>query len=284
MSQSSNTWKNKHLVFVFMACLLVFTVIRWDIDGWIQGQLDTVIEQNNMPIQYRALSLHGTTLELQDVHLDMSDMSNMPNNTPQDLRLDKLQMSLDWAALASAELAILIHANNAFVTLQASISQHESRIKVSDILVQVDVSAAQAWYGQALLAQLAGAVVLQGDIVLDVSTRLPVQTDLTLAWQGAQVSMMQQVYALGDYTLQLTQSAKSEQAESQGKWLLQGGEALKLQGNGTLQMNQVMVGLWPLQGEISVQLGAESPLKVFLPQANKMIKLTGTLGQPQWTM
>jgi len=271
LKETLGLWKNKQLIFIFIGCLVLFSAMRWDIEGWLQNELDSAIEQHHIDIQYSGLSLHGTTLQLSGVRLPAP-------NIPTPLILDEVQLSLDWAALLHADLVLFISANNGFANFQSSISSHESRIKLFDISGEVDVQKAQAWYGQALLVQLSGMVTLQGDIEIDVSTGLPAQTDLQIRWQDAKVDVMQQVYVLGDYGLELIQSELQEQ------WSLHGGELLQLKGSGLLHMNKSMPFMWPLQGEIHVLLSAESPLRALLPQADKKIKLTGTLGQPQWAV
>jgi len=271
LGKGVKSWSNKQLCLVFIICLPLFMLFNWDVEAWVKSKVDAAIVQNHLDISYQTFSLHGAGLHLSHVCLGAS-------NLPKPLWLDEVELQLDWLLLWQMRLSILADVKNNFMQMKALLSMDDGSLLLSDITGQMDVQAAQAWYGKALLAQGFGDVHWQGDIGLNVNTGLPVQTDLHIRWQNAALSMMQQRYALGDYVLALKQSDKNQ------SWILEGGKQLQIKGRGTLEMNHIDVLKWLLQGKIYAQADAASPLAAFLPQVGKDIKLTGSLGKPQWLM
>lgn len=273
MSQKADwkSWSNKQLCFIFIGFTVLFTVLRWDAEAWVQGEIDKAIAQNNLNITYQTLDLSGTKLQLSDVYLHAP-------NIPKPLQLDSVQLQFDWSGLWHGRLAVLADINNSFIHMSTLLSMNNSHMSLSDMMGQMDVQAAQAWYGKEALAQGTGSITWHGNADIDTSTGLPIKTDLQVRWQNANVHIMQQDYALGDYVLKLTQS------ESNQTWSLQGGEQLQIQGNGTLHMNHPSALMWPLQGNVDVQVSPTSPLSALLPKTVTKVQLTGVLGQPQWVM
>lgn len=264
-------WFNKRLGFLFIVSVMFFSALRWDVESWVQGELDAAILQNHLNITYDTLDLHATSLELSNVRLHLSGMPNT-------LLLDDVYVQLDWSALWKMRVAAFVKIKNNFIQMRVSISLHDTSIILTDLIGQVDVQAAQAWYGQASLAQATGKMHWQGDVEINLSTGLPVQTDLQISWQNAALNIMQKNYLLGDYVLKLNQIEQSQ------RWMLQGGEQLQVKGNGVLQMNHATVLMWGLQGNIYVQTGEQSALAALLPRTGGEVNVMGTVGQPQWAM
>jgi len=265
------SWSNIQLCFIFIGMTLLFAAIRWDTEAWVQGKLNQSIAQYNLNLTYHGLALHGTSLQLYDVHVQIPNIASP-------LQLDEIQLQLDWSALWHARLAVLADIKNDFMHMNTVVSMHDTYMQLSDMVGQADVHAAQAWYGKASLAQGRGELIWQGDVSLDINTGLPTETDLQANWQTAGIYIMQQDYTLGDYVLKLTQSDNNQ------IWSLQGGEQLKVQGHGLLQMNHSSPLMWPLQGNVDVQASKASPLAIFLAKKVKKVKIMGVLGQPRWAM
>ena len=273
MSQKEGwkNWSNKQLCFIFIGFTVLLTILRWDSEAWIQSEIDKVIAQNNLNITYQTLDLNGTKLQLSDVYLHVPNM-------PKPLQLDSVQLQFDWSELWHGRLAILANINNSFMHMSTLLSMHNPYINLSNMIGKVNVQAAQAWYGKETFAQGTGSITWHGNAGINISTGLPIKTDLQVRWQNANVHIMQQDYALGDYALKLTQS------ENNQIWSLQGGEQLQIQGNGTLHMNHPSALMWPLQGNVDVQVSPTSPLSALLPKTVTKIQLRGVLSQPQWLM
>ncbi len=262
---------NKQLSLLFIVSLIFFSIFRWDIESWVQRKLDFAIAQNHLDITYDTLDLHPTSLELSNVYLRLLDM-------PKPLLLGDVYLQLDWSALWKMRLAVSVKIKNSFIQMSTSISSHSTSIMLTSLTGQLDVRAAQAWYGQTSLAQAAGNVYWQGNIKINSSTGRPIQTDLQISWQDATLNMMQQSYILGNYVLNLKQTEQNQ------VWTLQGGEQLQTKGSGTLQINRNPPFMWKLQGNIDVKTSENTPLAAILPKTKGKVKITGTLGQPQWTL
>jgi len=262
---------NKQLSLLFIVSLIFFSIFRWDIEPWVQRKLDFAIAQNHLNITYDTLDLHPTSLELSNVYLRLLDM-------PKPLLLGDVYLQLDWSALWKMRRAVSVKIKNSFIQMSTSISSHSTSIMLANLTGQLDVRAAQAWYGQPSLAQAAGNVYWQGEVKINSSTGRPIQTDLQIRWQDATLHMMQQSYILGNYALNLKQTEQSQ------VWTLQGGEQLQTKGSGTLHINHNSPFMWKLQGNIDVKTSKNTPLAAILPKTEGKVKITGTLGQPQWTL
>ncbi len=258
-------WSNKQLCYIFVGGLVIFSLLRWDADAWLSRQLDNILAQNHIRMQYQSLSWQGSSIELSNVQLHIP---NLPNQ----LLLDSVQVGLDWSALWHGGMALKLTGNNAFIQANASLSSHDETLKLDKVHGIFDVKSAQVWFGQSALLQASGQAVLAGSLDVDMQTRLPTAIHLQIQWQQASVNVLNQDYMLGDYRLKLDDQS----------WQLQGGEQLQLNGKGSLVVSAQPIMQWPLQGNVQVHAKEGGAIANILPSNKMDVNFTGALGNPRW--
>jgi len=265
MATTPKSWSTKQLCYIFLGSLTVFTILRWDINMWLSRQLDAVLVQNHIQMQYQSLSLHGSGFDLSNVALHIP---NLPNK----LLLDTVQSNLDWAALWHGHMALKLMAKNPFIQFKSSLSFHNHKLGLNHISTKVNIKPAQSWLEQSTLLQASGQAILQGSLHIDIQTGLPTPVNLQMLWQHASINLLGKHYMLGDYSLQLNDQ----------NWLLQGGKQLQLNGKGSLTMNAHSIFQWPLQGEVQMYSKESAGVAAILPSNKVHMSFTGTLGSPHW--
>jgi len=260
-------WTHKQLLWIFLIACAIFSLARWDSEVWLTSKLDAVIQEQQLPLHYASAHLQGLSLVLSDV--------SITTTMPKTLHLDELELQAHGLGWLLGDWSVRTHVKNDFMDGNALLSQTDEILSIEQLQLKGDISAMQTWLAQPLPAQLSGQVKIRGDLRLSVRTGQIQETELHIDWQKAAVNMMQQVYALGDYGLQL------RVADAQGTWNLHGGKQLKIEGHGAWPVSG-SIETWPLAGEIAVKAGAKSPLAALLPKQGQHIKLAGTLSQPRW--
>ncbi|PCH53827.1 MAG: hypothetical protein COC22_01605 [Flavobacteriaceae bacterium] len=263
MAIKFESWSNKQLCYIFVGWLIVFAMLRWDMGAWLSSQLDRMLAQNHIEMQYQALNFHGDGVALSSVKLHIPQL-------PKPLLLDTAQVNLDWAALLHGQLAFNVTAKNSFFQCNTLLSSHDEKLKLDKLYVVLDVKPAQRWLGKSALLQASGQATLEGSFDVDMQTRLPASVHLQMQWRQAAINVVGQDYVLGDYSLRLDDQS----------WVLHGGEQLELNGKGRLVGNAQPVLQWPLHGKVQLLSKEGAAIANILPLHKAHVNITGTLGLP----
>ena len=270
--QSSPTWSARKLGLLFAMALLLFMFIRWDSSVWLQQRLNQIIAEQQLNISYGSAHLQGFTLHIDEVRI------TTPQH-PQPFPLQSLTLNLNWMSLLQGELSLHAHASNAFMDLNADVTQHDTLLQLRAIEGFADVALAQTWLALPSPVKMQGQLQLQGSAALMLHNGFPTQADLTAHWLKGAANMMMLHYPLGEYALHATLQ------ENLAQWTLSGGEQLTLNGQGELHLQPTMPAQqWAISGSIRMQAAEGSPLASFLTSQEKLAQISGTIGLPLWQM
>jgi len=265
----SYSWATLSLVFI--AALATFLVWRWDSEAWLQQRIDAQIQQQKLPVSYTSMERQGASIHFTQVHIHAQGVPP--------LTFDALHLQLAWSELWHGRLGIKVQASNAFLTCQSTLIQQGDIIQLQDLQLHADVAQAVAWFKPSFsLAQVHGQAELHGTAYLNRNTGLPASpSDITVTWNKAAITMMQQTQDLGDYTL------SSQQDQQSIHWNIKGGHALSVQGDGLLMLQPKQPQNSSLTGKLSFKTQAGTLLSQLLgATSGKQLNITGTLTHPQW--
>ncbi|MDQ6994436.1 MAG: type II secretion system protein N [Mariprofundaceae bacterium] len=269
MNKTSGRFSWWILLAVFGIGLCVFIAIRWDMTAYLRHKLDHALEQQHLDLTYASLQRHGLQISLHQVQFNDSHL-------PQALQLDDVDISPDLFALLHGNLAAQLHIQNNFMDIQTLMTFHQQTLAIQNLDASGDVAHIQTWLALPSPAHAQGQLHLEGSFNMDMNQGIPLAADLTAHWQMAGIQMMSQAYPLGDYSLKATMLEKTIQ------WTLMGGKALLVQGKGSIQGAESPLLQWILKGDVQLQALPTSPLSNFLTSTQRHIKLSGSIGHPQW--
>jgi len=269
MLSTSYSFSWRILCVVFGMGLLVFIAIRWDVTPWLRHQIDTAIQQQHLDLTYTSLERHGLQITLHGVQFKNPNM-------PQTLLLDEVKVSPHVLPLLHGKITADVHIQNDFMDIQSLFTYKNHQLDMQNLDASCDVAAIQTWLALPLPVEAQGQLYLEGSLTMDVDSGIPQSADLTAHWQQAGGSMMSQHYPLGDYTL------KAHVIEQNIQWNIAGGQALTVQGEGSIHIASTPLPQWALQGNIKIQAAKTSPLASFLTASERQLKLSGNIGHPQW--
>jgi len=257
----------RFLSSTFFIALLLFVGIRWDINPWLKGHLDKLIEQQHLDLHYAALERDGLHITLHRVQFKVPNLAHT-------IELDDVRISPAIMASLGGHISAYIHLQNDFMDIHTLISMGNQQLHFQDLNASFDVAQTQTWLALPSLVHAQGQLHLEGSVNVDMYSGLPQSGKITAHWQQAAASMLSQHYALGDYSLQANIENKKIQ------WKLTGGQELTLEGKGSVSMNTSAMPQWPLQATIKAQAAQRSPLTAFLTTSERHLKISGNIGHP----
>ena len=276
------------MLLVFVLALLVFVIIRWQPEAWLQAQIDAQARQQGISLQYQSLQLSGFTLTLQQVHISSVRLPALPV-------LDSVTLKPAWLSLLqaqpSAHVLLSWHGQQAAATL----IQQGQVLLLDNVSASCDATLLQPLWQQQLPLKLRGQLQLGGAFSLDIGTGQPLHGQLGLDWVQAAADMSGIASALGDYQLTLADQSGGERGSGESgqlaepaarstvwHWQLSGGHAVVIDGKGVLNMAAANPAAWSLQGGVTLQPGPEpSPLAAMLGTAGRKFSLSGMLTNPR---
>ncbi len=264
----------------FAASLLVFLALRWQpldrLEGWLGAQLARQVAQAGVQLRWRSLDLDGAGLALEGVRLTRARGT---------LSLTRLEVQPAWQALVHGRLAARLRVrgwNGMDGEAEALVWREGARIRLADASLRLQASALAPLIARQapLAATPEGEISATGALWLDAATGRPLAGAIEARWQDAALAAAGfGRVALGGYRLH----AAAEQAR-QGlwHWRLSGGEALKLQAEGTLDAAGSDPARWRLAGAGRAGAGAGAPpmLKAMLAHGARF-HIEGPLWQPR---
>ncbi|MDQ6975074.1 MAG: hypothetical protein Q9M22_00755 [Mariprofundaceae bacterium] len=268
-------WSNRRLLALFLLALLLFIPLRWDATAWLEMQTQNIREQLPFPMKGGALTWSVKGLTIEHITLILP-----PPAEP--LLFNQLTLSPVWAKWLQGTRAMDVSLSSVPINGQTEIVIGDAYIQLSAMQWTLAVPWLQAQWPVLIPVGIAlqGMLEATGDIRFDSQETLPqpIAGTVNLTWKTAGIQLGESVTSLGDYQLLI-------QDEMPASWQLQldGGELLKLQGQATLQSQNMPWLQWPLQGQIEMIAAPNSPLSALLG-SKKSITLSGTLQDPQWRM
>ncbi len=272
MTQEQHSFSWSTLGLIFIAALLLLMGWRWDNQAWLRQQADAFIQQQHLPISYASIQQEGAGVIWTDIRITSKKMPPF--------LIHELHLHLAWSELWHGHLAMRLQASNDFFTVSSLMAQDEDIVQLQSLQLHSDVGKAVAWAKLPLPVQAQGQADMNGTLYLNRTTGMPTNaSNLTLIWHNAAISMMQQTQALGNYTL------NSQQQEQSIHWTLNGGNDLRVEGNGSLILQAQQLPHTALAGNITIHTKSGTLLDSILGASQgTSIQLSGTLQQPQWKM
>jgi len=239
-------WK---LGLLFVIAVAVFVAMRWQPGLWVKARVLAMAEQQHISIEYHDATLHGLTVEMDQVLLKTPHM-------PAPILVEKVtvrpKLSTLWSGSPSARVGLGWHGQMIFASLQ----QRDGYVELQDIDGSADIALLQPlWQGQLTMpVDVKGRVALSGDLLLDAGTGLPLSGALEAGWQGAEAALAGINLTLGDYRV----TVKNGTVANQWSWQAAGGTGLILKADGQLVAPAADPAMWQLNGDIELAAGEAS--------------------------
>jgi hypothetical protein len=261
------------LVLLFVAALALFTLLRWQPESWLRLQIERLVEQAGIELQYDRLQCDGISVALAGVRL------RVPGR-PESVSLQRVSLRPAWGALLHGAAAVRVAAIGAAAggapALQIAVTLLPGRERI--VLREISARLDAAWLRQLLPPQLVlplaigGRFMLSGELDLAAADARPQGGELLLQWRQA-TSALTGGAPLGDYRLTL----QGGDAPGRWQWRLDGGSRLTLSGRGRIDVQAADPRQWRISGEARAQVAAA--LLPGLPAGTPMaLTLYGTLG------
>jgi len=264
------------LGLLFVVAVAVFAGMRWQPGPWVKAHILAMAEQQQISIEYRDATLHGLTVEMDQVLLKTPRM-------PAPVMVEKVTVRPKLSTLWSGSPVARVGLGWQGQMLYASLLQRDGYVEVQDIAGSADIALLQPlWQGQlAMPVDAKGRVALSGDLLLDAATGLPLSGALAASWQGAEAALAGMNLVLGDYRV----TVKNGTVANQWSWQADGGTGLMLKAGGQLAIHGADPAMWPLNGEIELAAGeasASNPmLGMLLGNGPIRLQVSGPLLRPQ---
>lgn len=263
-------------MLIFLAALLLFAALRWQPDQWLATRIDQLARTHGIALNYAEIEAGWMGVTVRDLTVQRSGMARA-------VKLQALQLSPAWGALAGGEVGIHIVLPGAQPHGSLDLFADDSEIAVKSIDLQlnaVDLQSLPGWK-VSLPAETGGRLALSGTLLLDAATGQPLDGHLTLNWQDASVNLPGIAKPLGDYRLQLQRDSA---AEGQWQWQLAGGRLLIVEGSGAVTANAAPLPQWPVAGRIQLRADNRAgALSALLGGAQQVFAIAGRLAAPRLT-
>jgi len=238
------------LCLVFVLALLLFTLMRWQPELWLQHQIDQQARNNGIGLHYQALQVEGLSVRMEHVSVQTRQL-------PAPLVLDSLRISPAWSMLMAGTGAIDVMVTLSGQSAQAVLAWQDKYIEVHDLNAVLDVASLQPLWKQRMPipVQAGGRLKLSGHVQLNALSGLPVDGELNAVWQQARIELPMLNKPLGNYQL----AVKATTPASGGwQWTLGGGTEVMLSGSGQLDLSGTSPQQWVVSGRVQVQAAPEA--------------------------
>ncbi|MBF0281622.1 MAG: hypothetical protein HQM07_03530 [Zetaproteobacteria bacterium] len=276
MNNFSQPWSNRALALLFVGALLLFLGVRLQPVQWLQAQAEqrivAEIEAQGLPLSFARLEWHLRSFTLHQLTIDSPALA-------QRVVLEKVMVAPDWFGLLGGDLAAQLHGIDSQkqldVTAHLALLADQLQIGLLDAQLRI-----APWLkGMTLPLPMAvdGDIALTGDVTVDLHSGRPVAGEMH--WEGRGVT-----FALSGGTAEVLGDFHGKVKGTEPRWTIdiEGGEALKVQGNVALVMAHPNMNYWPLTGQF--QIRAQQPahgLFAMIPAAGEKLHLSGTLLSPR---
>jgi len=276
-----------HLGLFFVLAVVLFVLLRWQPDAWLQAQIDNQARQHGMVVQYQRLHVDGFTLHLE--HLSIRSA-----RWPVPMMMDRLTLTPAWSSLLKARAAVHLLANSNGQRLETLLSWQSGHIGMSGLQGDLDVALLQPFWQRRLTLPIhvGGRLILTGEMLLNAVSGMPVDGNIKLEWHSAATDVTGLDKPLGDYRLLLKAGQLSEQPSGKlsgklsGKpwqWTVTGGSSLKLSGQGTINIAGPLPQQWGIHGRIRLQpMRRDNAIAAMLGGKVAAFSLSGNVINPRW--
>jgi len=265
-SRHASVWQ---LCLVFVLALLLFTVMRWQPEPWLQHQIDQQARINGIDLHYQALQIEGLSVRMEHVSIRVAEL-------PVPVVLDSLSISPAWSLLLSGTGAVDMKATLSRQSAEAVLVWQDKYVEVHDLNAVLDVAALQSLWKQRMPfpVQAGGRLKLSGNVQFDTLSGLPVDGQLDAAWQQARIDLPMFNKPLGDYQLVLKAATH---ASGVWQWTLGGGAEVRLSGSGQLNLTG-LPQQWTVSGRVQIQAAPEAKaIASMLGNQAKTFNISGNL-------
>jgi len=264
-----------YLCLLFVLALMLFLLLRWQPDAWLQAQLGRQARQHGMVVQYERLHLDGFSL-----HLD--HLSIRAPRLPVPIKMDALSIAPAWTALLTMHPAVYLVAASNGQRIEMLLSWRGDHIAISGLQADLDVAQLQPFWQQRLTLPIhvGGSLIVTGDMQLDAASGKPVGGNLKVQWHAATTDVTGLDKPLGDYQLLL----KADKASATSwQWTLAGGSILTLSGQGVIHIAGALLRQWGVDGRIRLQSNSsDNAIASMLGNSVAAFSLSGNLLKPRW--
>lgn len=247
----------RKLCILFVLALLLFLPLRWQPEAWLRGQMIAAAGRYGMTLDYRQMETAGLTVHLRNVRISGGSISSS-------LSFDSIRLAPAWMSLLQAKPAARVTLIWQGIRATATVLQDGQVIVLNGVQAGADASSLAALAKRKQAVQVAGRLLLTGDIRLDAVSGHPLSGALNCRWQQAAASFLGKPDLLGDYVL----SIRNKDTKKLWQWTLGGGTGVVVKGRGTLATRTNLPQQWFANGHIELSGGHTTPvfLKVLLHQ------------------
>ena len=258
------------LCLAFLLALLLFMLMRWQPELWLQHEIDQQALHHGVDIHYASLHIEGLSVRLEHLSVQAAHM-------PSPVVLDSLSISTAWASLFTGIAAASVHAEMMDQSAEAVLAWQGGHIVIHDLNAVLEVVALQSYWKQRLPLPVdaGGQLRFSGTMQLDAVSGLPVTGQLKVRWQQATIALPMFDKPLGDYQLTLN---TAENIPGHWQWLLTGGTVVALSGSGQLDLSGTLPQQWTINGRVQIQAAPEArALASMLGNQAKSFSISGKL-------
>lgn len=239
------------VVVLFVLTALVFVMMRWDKESWLDQQLHDFVSQQQLPMSWQQLNFSGTELTLEQVQWT-------DPRSQQTIQLAQVTASPVWGDWLQAKAAVHLETEWMQQPMSLNLVQNDAYTELNEIQVQMDLGQVVQMLpvDTSMLSELSGQAVMQGSVKLDASG-LPVDGVLNVSVGAAEIAAMGVKLTLADTTVDL-------QHQQDGKWLWLAGAhgGVDLKANGFVYINQPDPMNWSVEGDVGIQVTEQSPVLI----------------------
>jgi hypothetical protein len=268
--QGASWWQ---LFVIFVLVLLLFIAVRWQPEPWLRSQIAEQARQNGITLNYKQLQVEGFSVQLEQVSLHAANLA-----AP--LMFNSLSIRPAWASLLGGSLAMQMQLSWQGQQGGALLSWQDDSINIYNIEAELNMTVLQSLWQRhmPLPVNVRGQIHISGDVRLDVQSGRPLEGRLDVGWQSAGVEMAGGNIHLGNYQLGMTAGDTS----ASWRWILGGGEAVLLQGKGTVDVPVDVQQAWPVSGQARIEAGKQAGmLSAMLGSTPLLFSLSGNAANPK---
>ncbi len=265
------------LAFVFPAALLFVFLIRFDVNDFVRGELDSLSSRSGVQFDFDALTLPG-------LEAHFSHVSVHSPKWPEALIFEEVKLVPAWGSFLTGENVVDVNLESQGDTASAVVTQAGSKILFQHVRLQGDAERVS----RLLIPHLdipfpvsaSGVLEADGEMTLDQVSGEPEKGRVAVHWLGAKAGAMGVEFALGDLLMELQGEA------GRWQWQLRNGDVGMIEASGFLKQVAAPAAMWPVQGLIVIDVTKISDpyLIAWLPDMGEekiRWRLSGTLSRPR---
>jgi len=241
------------LAALFLLALPVFVWIQWQPQTWLNGQLATQGMQGTL--HYASVSKSFPGLQLEGVNI------SAPGMNP--LALQSLLLRPAFSTLLSGSPGLFTKADSEGISAESVIAMRDKQLELGDVHLHADAASLSHFDSRLLLLDLSGSLDLQGRMLLQMETALPLDGNIDLNWDKPSSLLLPP----GMEKMQLTVNAADAEGAKIWNWKIESTPDI-VTGEGKIVAGGADIRQWLLRGKLRTMKGGAEMV------------LSGTLGAP----